>query len=161
MVFLCERVAPAVVTVQTEVRERVQTDPMFDWFFGGTPQQSRAIAQGSEIRVARSRSADSPNLEFHVADATLWDFPAAHFDYIATIATLHHLPLRAMILKLKAALKPGGVLIVLDLFEPVGKLDREEIEEAGAAQRDGALIIATQFIEPDPRVDLVDERVRR
>jgi SAM-dependent methyltransferase len=71
------------------------------------------------IRVARSRSRDSPNLEFHVADAMLWDFPAAHFDYIATIATLHHLPLRAMILKLKAALKPGGVLIVLDLFEPI------------------------------------------
>ena len=38
-----ERVAPAVVTVQTEVRERVQTDPMFDWFFGGTPQRSRVI----------------------------------------------------------------------------------------------------------------------
>jgi SAM-dependent methyltransferase len=68
------------------------------------------------IRVARS--ADSPNLEFQVADATSWDFSAAHFDCIATIATLHHLPLRAMILKLKAALEPGGVLIVLDLFEP-------------------------------------------
>jgi SAM-dependent methyltransferase len=70
------------------------------------------------IRVARSRSAEFPNLEFHVADAMSWDFPTAHFDCIATIATLHHLPLREMILKLKAALKPGGVLIVLDLFEP-------------------------------------------
>ena len=70
------------------------------------------------IRVARSRSAESLNLEFHVADAMSWDFPAAHFDCIATIATLHHLPLRAMILKLKDTLKPGGVLIVLDLFEP-------------------------------------------
>jgi len=29
-----DRVAPAVVTVQTEARERVQQDPMFDWFFG-------------------------------------------------------------------------------------------------------------------------------
>jgi len=70
------------------------------------------------IRVARSRSAEFSNLEFQVADAASWDFPAAHFDCIAAIATLHHLPLRAMILKLKAALKPGGVLIVLDLFEP-------------------------------------------
>ena len=69
------------------------------------------------IRVARSGSTEFPNLEFHVADAMSWDFPAAHFDCIATIATLHHLPLREMILKLKAALKPGGVLIVLDLFE--------------------------------------------
>jgi ubiquinone/menaquinone biosynthesis C-methylase UbiE len=70
------------------------------------------------IRVARSRSAECPNIEFHVADAMSWVFPAAHFDCIATIATLHHLPLRGMILKLKPALKPGGVLIVLDLFEP-------------------------------------------
>jgi serine protease Do len=30
-----DRVAPAVVTVQTETRERVATDPLFDWFFGG------------------------------------------------------------------------------------------------------------------------------
>jgi ubiquinone/menaquinone biosynthesis C-methylase UbiE len=70
------------------------------------------------IRVARSRAAELRNIEFHVADATSWDFPVAHFDCIATIATLHHLPLREMISKLKAALKPGGVLIVLDLFEP-------------------------------------------
>ena len=70
------------------------------------------------IRVARLRSTNSPNLGFQVGDAISWDFPAAHFDCIATIATLHHLPLREMILKLKAALKPGGVLIVLDLFEP-------------------------------------------
>jgi len=70
------------------------------------------------IRVARSRSADFPNLEFDVADAISWDFPAAHFDCIVNIATLHHLPLREMILKLKDALRPGGVLIVLDLFEP-------------------------------------------
>ena len=69
------------------------------------------------IRVARSRSAEFSNLEFHVADARSWGFPAAHFDYIATIATLHHLPLREVILKLKETLKPGGVLIVLDLFE--------------------------------------------
>lgn len=69
------------------------------------------------IRVARSRSRELSNLEFHVADAMSWDFPAAHFDCIASIATLHHLPLRAMILKLKAALKPEGVLIILDLFE--------------------------------------------
>ena len=38
-----ERVAPAVVTVQTEARERVQADPLFDWFFGGRPQSSRVI----------------------------------------------------------------------------------------------------------------------
>lgn len=70
------------------------------------------------IRVARSRSAEFPNIEFHVADAMWWNFPAARFDCIAAIATLHHLPLSEMILKMREALKPGGVLIIVDLFEP-------------------------------------------
>ena len=74
------------------------------------------------IRVARSRSADFSNLEFQVADAMLWNVSPAHFDCIATIATLHHLPLREMLVKLRDAVKPGGVLLVVDLFEPVRNL---------------------------------------
>ena len=95
----------------------------------GTGAFARCLAEGAQhvvaldlstemIRVARSRSASFRNIEFHVADAISCDFPAAHFDCIATIATLHHLPLREMLLKMKAALKPEGVLLVLDLFEP-------------------------------------------
>jgi ubiquinone/menaquinone biosynthesis C-methylase UbiE len=95
----------------------------------GTGAFARCLAEHAEqvvaldlstemIRVARSRSSSFRNIEFHLADATSWDFPAAHFDCIAAIATLHHLPLGEMILKLKDALKPGGVLMVLDLFEP-------------------------------------------
>ncbi|HEY8175141.1 MAG TPA: trypsin-like peptidase domain-containing protein [Gemmatimonadaceae bacterium] len=38
-----ERVAPAVVTVQTEARERVESDPFFDWPFGGRSQSSRVV----------------------------------------------------------------------------------------------------------------------
>src|SRR5436853_585299 len=38
-----ERGAPAVVTVQTEARERVQQDPMFDWFFGQLSSSSRLV----------------------------------------------------------------------------------------------------------------------
>lgn len=82
-----------------------------------------AIDLSSEmIRVARSRSTELSNIEFQVADLMSWDSPAAHFDCIATIATLHHLPLRAALLKLIAALRPGGVLIVLDLFETESNL---------------------------------------
>jgi ubiquinone/menaquinone biosynthesis C-methylase UbiE len=95
----------------------------------GTGAFARRLAESAEhvvaldlspemIRVARSRCASFRNIGFHVADAITWDFPAAHFDCIATIATLHHLPLREMILKMKTSLKSGGVLIVLDLFEP-------------------------------------------
>lgn len=69
------------------------------------------------IRVARSRSDQFPNIEFKVADAMSCDFPAGHFDCIATIATLHHVPTEQALEKLKEALKPGGTLVVLDLVE--------------------------------------------
>jgi SAM-dependent methyltransferase len=81
-------------------------------------QRVTAIDLSSEmIRLARSRSTRFSNIDFEIADVMLRDLPAGHFDCIATIATLHHLPLRAALLKLIDALKPGGVLIVLDLIE--------------------------------------------
>src|SRR5437764_1257647 len=93
----------------------------------GTGAFSRRLAQRAPevvaldlspemIRVARSHSAAAENLHFHVADFMSWDTRGS-FDCIATIATLHHLPARAAFEKLKTHLRPGGVLIVLDLFE--------------------------------------------
>lgn len=67
------------------------------------------------IRVARSRSSQFDNLEFQLADVMTWDFPRAHFDFVCSIATLHHLEQRELLLKIKDALKPRGVLVVLDL----------------------------------------------
>lgn len=69
------------------------------------------------IRVARSRSSQFENLEFQLADAMTWDFPQAHFDFVCSIATLHHIEQRELLLKIKDALKPRGVLVVLDLVQ--------------------------------------------
>jgi SAM-dependent methyltransferase len=71
------------------------------------------------IRIARAQSKEFSNIDFQIADVTSYDLPPEHFDCIASIATLHHLPLREILLKMKAALKPNGVLLVLDLFDPV------------------------------------------
>lgn len=76
------------------------------------------------IRLARERSTAFPNIDFQLADILEAPLVDNSFDCIATIATLHHLPYREMLLKMKAALKPGGVLLVLDLFEPAGLTDR-------------------------------------
>lgn len=65
------------------------------------------------IEQARRRSAGRPALEFRVAD--LMDEAAARFDCIATIATLHHLPLEPALARLGGALRSGGVLLVLDV----------------------------------------------
>jgi ubiquinone/menaquinone biosynthesis C-methylase UbiE len=76
------------------------------------------------IRVARSRSTQFDNLEFQLADAMTWNFPQSQFDFICSIATLHHLGQSELLVKVKDALKPGGVLVVLDLVESNGFRER-------------------------------------
>jgi SAM-dependent methyltransferase len=68
------------------------------------------------VRLAQERSQQHPNLEYQVADVLKSDFSPASFDCIVSIATFHHLPLAEMLQKIQIALRPGGVLLVLDLF---------------------------------------------
>jgi ubiquinone/menaquinone biosynthesis C-methylase UbiE len=75
------------------------------------------------IALARERSARFPNIDFEVADVLSRELPAERFDCIASIATLHHMPVREVLPKIKGALKTGGVLLVLDLFQPEGLAD--------------------------------------
>ena len=76
------------------------------------------------IRIARTRSHTIHNLEFQLEDVMTYDFPESHFDYVCSIATLHHLPQRELLLKIKKALRPGGVLVVLDLVESRSVIER-------------------------------------
>ena len=100
----------------------------------GTGSFSRRLAQHSRqvqavdlspemIRIAESRSDQFPNIEFRVVNINPRSFPYEDLDCIAAIATLHHLPLAEMLARMKDALRPGGVLLVLDLFEPEGLSD--------------------------------------
>jgi 2-polyprenyl-3-methyl-5-hydroxy-6-metoxy-1,4-benzoquinol methylase len=94
----------------------------------GTGAFSRLLATQSDrvlaidlspqmIQIARERSTQYPNIDFQVADAIAYEFPANHFDCVVSIATLHHLPLEMMLSKIKEALKINGVLVILDLFQ--------------------------------------------
>ena len=76
------------------------------------------------IRIARARSAQFGNLEFLLADAMTWNFPHSHFDFVCSIATLHHLQQRELFVKMRETLKPGGVLVVLDLVQSDGPFER-------------------------------------
>lgn len=100
----------------------------------GTGSFSRLLSQHAEhvlaidlspvmIELAQQRSVKYSNIDFQVADAMKWDFPKKQFDCIVSIATLHHLPLEHILLKMKAALKPNGVLMVLDLYKAEGIKD--------------------------------------
>ena len=93
----------------------------------GTGAFARSLAQRCErvlaldlsprmVEVARSRSGDHPNVDYLVADAASWEFPEERFDCVASITTLHHLPLAPTLRKLASVLRPGGTLLLLDLF---------------------------------------------
>jgi len=75
------------------------------------------------VRVARERSVQYSNIDYQVADWNAYSLSPDHFDAIATIATLHHLPLGETLARMKEALRPGGVLLVLDLFRGSGPGD--------------------------------------
>jgi SAM-dependent methyltransferase len=75
------------------------------------------------IRLARQHSADHPNIEYVRGDVMRLPLPAESFDCIVSLATLHHLPLEQVLLKMKNALKPTGVLIIHDLVADKGPVD--------------------------------------
>src|SRR5262245_41134886 len=76
------------------------------------------------LKVAQSRSVQCSSLEFRLADAMTYDFLQSHFDFISSIATLHHLPQRELLMKIKDALRPGGVLMILDLVQSESLVER-------------------------------------
>ena len=100
----------------------------------GTGAFSRLLAARSDrvlaldlspnmIRIAGQQPALYRNIEFRVADVMDHDIGVERFDCIATIATFHHLPTEAALLKIKRALKVNGVLLLLDLFKEEGIVD--------------------------------------
>jgi ubiquinone/menaquinone biosynthesis C-methylase UbiE len=103
------------------------------------------------IRVARSRSSQFDNVEFQLADATTWDFPQSHFDFVCSIATLHHLNQRELFARMKDSLKPGGTLAVLDLVESNSWVER--ILDFVALGVSGCLrLIHNGRLQPPPEV---------
>lgn len=74
-------------------------------------------------RATQHQSAADSQIEYLTADVMSFTLPAESFDCIVSIATLHHLPLDEALLKMKAALKPGGRLIIHDLLSAEGLID--------------------------------------
>jgi 2-polyprenyl-3-methyl-5-hydroxy-6-metoxy-1,4-benzoquinol methylase len=94
----------------------------------GTGAFARLLAQRAEhvlaldlspqmIHQAQTRSADAPNIDFQVADVFVWECSPEQFDYIVSIAALHHLPLEEVLSKLKRWLAPSGSLVILDIYQ--------------------------------------------
>lgn len=101
------------------------------------------------IEVAKQRSQQFININFQVADILQWKFPVAQFDAIASIATLHHLPLENLLPNLKAALKPGGKLVILDLLAHENW--RDQLSDFMAVPLNWLLqILRNRHLQPSP-----------
>ena len=103
------------------------------------------------IRVARERSRQVAHLQFEVADAMTSDFPKSRFDFVCTIATLHHLDQRELLPKLKNALKPRGVLVILDLVQSSSALERM-LDVIGLGVSSGLRLVHNGRLQPPPTV---------
>lgn len=69
------------------------------------------------VTLARARARyHRPNLVFVEADVMSHEFEPASFDFIAAVATLHHLPLEPALKRFDQWLRPGGVLSVVGLY---------------------------------------------
>ena len=68
------------------------------------------------VARARELSPRRPNVTYVVADAVTYPLPDEHFDCVATLTTLHHLPAETVLRKIRQALRPGGVFVCLDLY---------------------------------------------
>jgi len=66
---------------------------------------SRAASGGSEGSIT-----------FIEGDMMTYPFADASFDFIALVATIHHLKLRPALARLQKLLKPGGVLAIVGLY---------------------------------------------
>ncbi|HXM54638.1 MAG TPA: class I SAM-dependent methyltransferase [Candidatus Dormibacteraeota bacterium] len=69
------------------------------------------------VEEARRRSADVANVEYVLGDVMAAPLDAGGFECVASSAVLHHLPLAPVLERLRDLLRPGGVLLVLDLRE--------------------------------------------
>jgi 2-polyprenyl-3-methyl-5-hydroxy-6-metoxy-1,4-benzoquinol methylase len=69
------------------------------------------------IRLARERSTGFASIDFEAADVLSRSFSPEQFDYIVSVAALHHMPMEAILLKMKKALAKGGTLAVLDIYK--------------------------------------------
>ena len=75
------------------------------------------------LRVAAERSRAHPNLRFVLGDFLRLELPPETYDCVVTTTTLHHLPEREAVAKMKQLLRPGGVLVIHDLLDPEGAGD--------------------------------------
>lgn len=68
------------------------------------------------LRLARERCARWPHVAFEQVDANAWQPATRSLDAIVSVAALHHLDAEVALPQWAEALRPGGVLLILDVL---------------------------------------------
>ncbi|MFG7940510.1 class I SAM-dependent methyltransferase [Streptomyces cacaoi] len=76
-----------------------------------------------EARTLSVRTTGDRSPRFQHADVTEIELPTAHYDFISCLASIHHMPFDT-VAALRAALAPGGVLVILGCYPEKAGLDR-------------------------------------
>lgn len=100
------------------------------------------------IRAAQAAEGCPANLHFEECDFMAREFAPASFDCIVSIAALHHMPVRAACAKMAQLLKPGGLLLVLDLYRAATPGDFASCAVAFALSRWVRLCKSGRWVEP-------------
>jgi 2-polyprenyl-3-methyl-5-hydroxy-6-metoxy-1,4-benzoquinol methylase len=88
----------------------------------GQGQLARKLAQRCTEVIAidvdegaLGRATAKERVRYVQGDVMTHDFAESSFDLIVAVATLHHLPLKAALVRFQSLLKPGGSLVVVGL----------------------------------------------
>lgn len=82
-----------------------------------------AVDLSAEAIAAAEEHVDGcPNVRFRVCDFRQLRFDGA-YDYVAALASLHHVEFEDALAKLKVLVRPGGVVAVLGCFQERSKTD--------------------------------------
>ncbi|MFD9889063.1 class I SAM-dependent methyltransferase [Amycolatopsis sp. NPDC059027] len=75
------------------------------------------------IARARELAGGSPRLTFFEGDFLAADLPAGGFDFICSVATIHHMDYEAALTRMRELLRPGGTLVVVGLAREASAAD--------------------------------------
>jgi len=85
-------------------------------------------------RRLRAECALDARIDYRLADASALPFPDAGFDAVFSNTILHHIPDPAPFLReARRVLRPGGALLIRDLFRPASSQDADALVALHAA----------------------------
>lgn len=103
-----DAVDPSAETIKAAQNDSMDTTPPDD-----SERAALPTGHGHASRPPADQATD--RIRFVHGDVTAMDLPSGQYDYISCLASLHHMPFDT-VARLRNALAPGGVLVVLGCY---------------------------------------------